>query len=174
MERELVSGGFYKHFKNKLYQVKNVCYHSETKEKMVIYQAMYGDFLLYVRPYNMFLSEVDHVKYPDVKQKYRFEEINPRDFFEGKDTKEEDIQEETQNTSYEDNNILDMFLDARDFQAKLDVITRFRNNITDEIIDVMAESLDIVVPESDISARIDSLRKCLIAHAKYEGDRLRQ
>lgn len=70
---ELIIGRIYKHFKGDLYLVEGVVYHSETKEKMVLYRALYGSGLQYVRPYEMFLEKVDKVKYPDVKQEYRFE-----------------------------------------------------------------------------------------------------
>lgn len=70
---ELKIKGVYKHFKGDLYLVEDVAIHSETKEKYVVYRGLYEGGGLYIRPMEMFLSEVDHVKYPDVKQKYRFE-----------------------------------------------------------------------------------------------------
>lgn len=63
----------YRHFKGNIYQIRCLAKHSETGEIMVVYQAMYDTFQIYVRPLDMFMEEVDRAKYPDVKQRYRFE-----------------------------------------------------------------------------------------------------
>lgn len=70
---EVIEGRIYKHFKGDLYLVEGVAYHSETKEKMVLYRALYGSGLRYVRPLDMFTSKVDKVKYPNANQEYRFQ-----------------------------------------------------------------------------------------------------
>ena len=80
MEREIKRGNVYKHFKNKYYIVLDIVNDCESNnddeyKKIIIYKALYGDFLTWARPYEMFASEVDHDKYPEVLQKYRFEEV---------------------------------------------------------------------------------------------------
>ncbi len=197
MARQLVIGGFYRHFKDKLYQVKGTAIHSETKEKMVIYQGLYGSYEMYVRPYDMFLSEVDHIKYPDVVQKYRFELIDIKtgksleaDYEENnqnmesekleeleelEESKESEKSEESEESeeSEQDSKLI-RFLDAYDYKEKLDILTSMRGELNDGLIDIMAESIEVAVPEGDITDRYNSLRKCLMAHTKYEGLRLRQ
>lgn len=194
MARQLVIGGFYRHFKDKLYQVKGTAIHSETKEKMVIYQGLYGSYEMYVRPYDMFLSEVDHIKYPDVVQKYRFElidiktgksleadsEENNQNMESEKSEELEELEEsekseesEESEESEQDSKLI-RFLDAYDYKEKLDILTSMMGELNDGLIDIMAESIEVAVPEGDITDRYNSLRKCLMAHTKYEGLRLRQ
>ncbi len=73
MDSQIKIGGIYRHFKGDYYLVEDIVIHSETQEKMVLYRALYGAVKRFVRPYDMFISKVDKVKYPDVKQAYRFE-----------------------------------------------------------------------------------------------------
>lgn len=78
--REIIIGKTYKHFKGNLYKVLDIVNDCESKDenlkKIVIYQALYGEHLKWARKLNDFASLVDNNKYPEVKQKYRFEEID--------------------------------------------------------------------------------------------------
>ncbi len=69
-------GDFYRHFKGQIYQIRAIAANSEDERLMVVYQAMYPPFKVWVRPLSMFTEKLDISKYPDAGQTYRFEKIN--------------------------------------------------------------------------------------------------
>lgn len=181
--RNPVPGQIYKHFKDKMYQIIAVAIHSETKEKMVVYQGLYGDFGVYVRPYDMFMSEVDHIKYPNVTQKYRFEcvgvvgqgctEANIDNQVEVcKADPVADIVESGEGEEVANPDLL-AFLDAETYEEKKEVLVAMRPRITDRLINDIAVSLDVIVEEGDIEKRFRSLLYCVSKLDEYEVNRLR-
>ena len=74
--RKIKINGIYRHFKGKYYLVESLAKDSESEKVLVVYRALYGKKQLWVRPLDMFLSEIDHNKYPNIKQKYRFKLID--------------------------------------------------------------------------------------------------
>lgn len=170
-------GDIYKHFKNKLYQIVTVATHSETKEELVIYQALYGDYKTYARPYDMFTSEVDHEKYPNVTQKYRFEKVNDISLISDETVtqiKEDNVNESVtkENNDGPDDRLM-QFLEADTYSQKLELLNLFKKNIDDRLINAIAASLDTIVPEGDIEDRYISLHNFVKTQAKYECNRFR-
>ena len=162
-------GEKYLHFKNKLYQVIAVAKHSETMEPYVVYQALYGDFGVYIRPYDMFVSEVDHEKYPEVTQKYRFAYVDH--------TKNETLRTEraehkkipvNQNVEEQINPWLLRFLDTDTMEEKYQIVCDIKNDITDRLIDDLAVAVDVVIPEGKLSDRYEQLKYCIRTRQKYE------
>lgn len=194
MDRTPKPGELYRHFKNKLYQIVTVATHSETGEKLVIYQALYDDFGVYARPLDMFVSEVDHEKYPDVKQKYRFERITPQTKQTDMQAKSEavrqsaakmpeagSVQVQTSKVQVADadddqapNPRLMEFLDADTFEEKYNILISMRDIITDRLIDDIAVVMDVVVPEGPLQKRYDDLKNTIKTRQYYEfSNRLR-
>lgn len=183
MERLVRPGQFYKHFKDKLYQIITVAEHSETGEKMVVYQALYGDFRTYVRPYEMFVSEVDREKYPNAAQKYRFELIKSENF--GNTVIEPENSEKAENSSKtveKDepeselagvNPDLLAFLELDTLAEKLEMLRDLRKRIDDRLLDSIAASLDIVVDDGPLPQRYQEVLNCLETMEHFECSRFR-
>ncbi|MBR4734091.1 MAG: DUF1653 domain-containing protein [Lachnospiraceae bacterium] len=216
----------YKHFKGNLYQIITVAEHSETGEKLVIYQALYGDFKIYARELGMFTSKVDRSKYPNAAQEYRFELQNlqasqpapqsvqasqwstqasqpvpqaiqtSQPALQAAQANQWSVQnaqadrqatqaaranqpasasfmdEVTEAEANLDPLILE-FLDADDYEAKLNVLAALHHRITDDMITIMAVASDVEVEEGDLEDRYSQLRNCLLTLEKYESSRMR-
>lgn len=153
--RRPVPGDVYRHFKDRLYEIITIAIHSETEEEMVVYKQLYGEFKTYVRPLSMFLSEVDHDKYPEVTQKYRFELV--------REVKKEEQPED----------ILMSFLDAKGATEKYKILDEYEGTLDDRTINNMAISVDIVIEDGPAEQRVSELMDCLRTKARFECNRLR-
>ncbi len=187
MDRTPRPGEFYRHFKGRLYQVTAIAVHSETMEKMVVYQALYGTFGTYVRPLPMFISEVDHEKYPEVQQKYRFEKVDltgeePCKEAEGENeacgkteesVQEESVQEESQKENLGPNKNLLAFLDARTYHEKLEILQDRKEHFSAEELLAICEIMEVGRADSEPEEKYYAIERYLELQDKYDGVRLR-
>lgn len=201
-----MQGEFYRHFKNKMYQIVGVATHSETREKLVIYQALYGNYGIYARPYDMFISEVDHEKYPEVEATYRFTYVDPSllgNQTENTEAAENSAQENEKKAAQEAETVtasesgLDeslvreypdeevdpelkgaliqfmKFLDTDSMDEKYKILIDMRSDITDQLIDNMAASLDFVIDDGPLDKRYEELLTCVRTRQRFETNRFR-
>lgn len=193
MREDPKPGEFYRHFKDKMYQIIAVAVHSETKEKLVIYQALYGEYGVYARPLDMFMSEVDKEKYPDAAQKYRFEKIEnigelSKNSSLSNCENEESLYTDEKNISdkvLKDNiqsdkatnigkNYFIEFLEADSFGDKKEIILANREFISDRELDTMYEIYGLKRQNIDKDIDIADLIGYLDMQQQYEGKRLRK
>lgn len=182
-DRRPATGEIYRHFKGKLYQIVAIATHSETREELVIYQALYGCYKVYARPLAMFVSEVDHEKYPAAGQKYRFEKVElqeeaiPQEAVKvSQKTTQPQASAQPQETSESEeqaNPFLLRFLDADTYEEKYKILNEMENDITDRLINDFSVVLDVVIPEGDLIDRYIQLKQCVATMCRYETTRLR-
>lgn len=172
----------YQHFKGNLYKIITLAIHSETEEKMVVYQALYGEYQVYVRPLSMFVEKLDPQKYGDVVQEYRFERMNQiigqenvSPVISGTPKRLKETEESVDDSAEESSLDPDVmkFLEADTYDEKANILAFLHHKITDDMINTMAIAMDVEVNEGEIEQRYEALKNCLHTLIKYECNRIR-
>lgn len=194
-----VPGQRYRHFKGNLYQILTLAYDSETNEEMVVYQALYGDFIVYVRSLEMFLEPVDREKYPNARQQYRFERVYPEIVTEpetgirrsdaaGFKSVRPETEEACRQSAVRSadggtaeradeaeiegvNPLLIQFLDADTYTDKLKIFLEMRDTINEVLLTDVAASLDISTGTGSLEEQYSSVQYALHTLAKYERNK---
>lgn len=167
MEKQLPQPGWrYRHFKGGLYQIVTLALNTETGEDMVVYQALYDDFQVYVRPLSMFLSETDFVKYPDSTQPMRFERVDT-----DTDTNATVPESHTEELPDGISPQLMAFLDADSDEERYTILNEMEDIVDDHMIDTMAVVSDLVIEDGPISQRFLELKRCIRTRIQYESKR---
>ena len=139
-------GQIYRHFKGNRYQVITVATHTETEEKLVIYQALYGEGGIFARPLDMFMEKTDKVKYPEALQENRFE------------------LEETE----EKKSMLMDYLDLETNEERLQFLQKRKADVTEAFLDAVAQSMDYTEKATSVELRLVDLMNYLRMLMKYE------
>jgi len=173
----------YRHFKGNKYQILTLATDSEDGRIHVVYQAMYGDFKVYVRELAMFMSETDMEKYPDCGQKFRFEKVETAseqveelqaEFMQAQQTAPQEPTASTQPNSEPepqlDPAVLE-YLEAENVDERLNILTAIHHRITDEMINTMAVVTDVEINEGPVEQRYQELKNCLLMKQKFEKQR---
>ena len=172
-------GEFYRHFKNRLYQVIAVAYDAETEQQVVVYQALYGDYRVWVRPLENFLSRTDREKYPEASQEWRFERVQPAEAA----PRQEAAPASSEKTvtpaapAAEDGRtgtqVLLAFLDAETREEKKAVLVSGMARLTQRELDSIYMALDMPAQEGDIRSQVSGILSWMKTQERYESSRLR-
>ena len=177
-------GEIYRHFKGNLYEIVLIARDSETLEEKVVYKEVDGDSA-YVRSLPMFVSLVDKEKYPNVTQEFRFELVQEAvisETVQGKVALQKgpyraDSLEETEDAAEKvqiaDRDMIMEYLEQETVDSKIDYLIRVKDRITEPFISVVAQSLDFVENEGELSERYEEILRYLRTVARYESGRLR-
>ena len=185
-------GEKYISFKNKPYQIICLAHDSLTRDKIVVYQALFGGFECLTMPLPMFLERVDHEKYPNAQQEYCFELAD-----EKKENAPDDLNAKSLEFNPHQIDVVDLdeaagdsadvadaggvadpallrFLDAETLEQKYHVLKSLHDSITDRLIDDFAVAMDLVIPEGDVETRYLQLLNSVRTMQKYENTRFRR
>lgn len=172
-------GEIYKHFKGNCYRIITMAEHTENGEKLVIYQALFGDYSVYARELSMFLGPVDKEKYPYITQKKRFEpvESGAADPVTPETVVLTDSSDKPQSPEKNAEPQIDpmvlAYLDADTCKEKLQILTTMKDRLTDQMINTMAIAIDVEIKPGDITERYEELKYCLATRERFECRRLR-
>ena len=176
-------GEFYRHFKNRLYQVIAVAYDAETEQQVVVYQALYGDYRVWVRPLEIFLSRTDREKYPEASQEWRFERTVPEGPAQDVSVPEGPAQDVSPEGPAQDvsavedsrtgTQVLLAFLDAETREEKKAALVSGMDRLTQRELDSIYMALDMPAQEGDVRAQVSGILSWMKTQERYESRRLR-
>lgn len=185
-------GEKYRHFKNKLYQIVAVAAHFETGEQMVVCQALYGDYGVWVCPLSVFLEPVDREKYPEAVQEYQFERVRPA----GKITKParadaglSEPETEAVKASFAETRqnppagepgksalhpLFFEFLDTDSYEKRLALLQAMKGKVGQREVDSLCVCLDLQPGEGNTEDQLEHIKQYMKTQQRYNTSRLRR